>query len=95
MENNFHQQMLYCNFHNHINFMIVFDAVTTAQNGITALNLLRENKNNFDLLMTNVDMPNMDGFKLLELVGMDLPVICKYPLTLSILSIHRVTNCSV
>ncbi|XP_058783392.1 two-component response regulator ORR24-like [Vicia villosa] len=49
--------------------------VTTAQNGITALNLLRENKNNFDLLMTNADMPNMDGFKLLELVGMHLPVI--------------------
>ncbi|XP_045800424.1 two-component response regulator ARR12-like [Trifolium pratense] len=51
--------------------------VTTAQNAITALNLLRENKNNFDLVISNVHMPDMDGFKLLELVGleMDLPVI--------------------
>ncbi|XP_024633361.1 two-component response regulator ARR1 [Medicago truncatula] len=51
--------------------------VTTAQNAITALNLLRENKSNFDLVISNVHMPDMDGFKLLELVGleMDLPVI--------------------
>ncbi|KAL5075826.1 hypothetical protein RYX36_014810 [Vicia faba] len=51
--------------------------VTTAQNGITALNLLRENKNNFDLLMTSVDLPNMDGFKLLKLVGIktNIPVL--------------------
>ncbi|XP_073223160.1 two-component response regulator ARR10 isoform X2 [Cicer arietinum] len=51
--------------------------VTTAQNAITALNLLRENKNNFDLVISNVHMPDMDGFQLLELVGleMDLPVI--------------------
>ncbi|XP_050891934.1 two-component response regulator ARR12 isoform X2 [Lathyrus oleraceus] len=51
--------------------------VTTAQNAITALNLLRENKKNFDLVISNVHMPDMDGFKLLELIGleMDLPVI--------------------
>nr|QSD99709.1 MYB family transcription factor [Melilotus albus] len=51
--------------------------VTTAQNAITALNLLRKNKSNFDLVISNVHMPDMDGFKLLELVGleMDLPVI--------------------
>lgn len=59
--------------------MIVVVAVTTAQNAITALNLLRENKNNFDLVISNVHMPDMDGFQLLELVGleMDLPVISK------------------
>jgi len=57
----------------------LFVAVTTAQSALTALNLLRENKNNFDLVISNVHMPDMDGFKLLELVGleMDLPVISK------------------
>ncbi|XP_024633358.1 two-component response regulator ORR24 [Medicago truncatula] len=51
--------------------------VTTAHSALTALNLLRENKSNFDLVISNVHMPDMDGFKLLELVGleMDLPVI--------------------
>jgi len=56
-----------------------FVSVTTAQNAITALNLLRENKSDFDLVISNVHMQDMDGFKLLELVGleMDLPVISK------------------
>ncbi|KAG2691400.1 hypothetical protein I3843_08G007400 [Carya illinoinensis] len=51
--------------------------VTTTNQAITALKLLRENKNNFDLVISDVHMPDMDGFKLLELVGleMDLPVI--------------------
>ncbi|CAI8607905.1 unnamed protein product [Vicia faba] len=51
--------------------------VTTAKNAIDALNLLRENKKNFDLVINNVHMADMDGFKLLELIGleMDLPVI--------------------
>ncbi|XP_058783380.1 two-component response regulator ORR24-like [Vicia villosa] len=49
--------------------------VTIAQSGITALNMLSENKNNFDMLMTNVQIPDIDGFMLLELVGMHLPVI--------------------
>jgi two-component response regulator (ARR-B family) len=55
--------------------------VTNAQ---TALDMLRERKeygNQFDLVISNVAMPkpNMDGFKLLELIGLetDLPVICK------------------
>jgi len=60
-------------------FFIIFVTVTTAQSALTALNLLRENKSNFDLVISNVHMPDMDGFKLLELVGleMDLPVISK------------------
>ncbi|XP_022750306.1 two-component response regulator ARR12-like [Durio zibethinus] len=51
--------------------------VTITSQAVTALKLLRENKNNFDLVISDVHMPDMDGFKLLELVGleMDLPVI--------------------
>ncbi|KAK8513512.1 hypothetical protein V6N13_002251 [Hibiscus sabdariffa] len=52
-------------------------AVTTTSHAITALKLLRDSKNEFDLVISDVHMPDMDGFKLLELVGleMDLPVI--------------------
>ncbi|KAE8678680.1 Two-component response regulator ARR2 [Hibiscus syriacus] len=51
--------------------------VTTTSQAITALKMLRENNNKFDLVISDVHMPDMDGFKLLELVGleMDLPVI--------------------
>ncbi|XWS72602.1 hypothetical protein CRYUN_Cryun02cG0054100 [Craigia yunnanensis] len=51
--------------------------VTTTNQAITALKMLRENKNRYDLVISDVNMPDMDGFKLLELVGLelDLPVI--------------------
>ncbi|KAJ0714895.1 putative response regulator and transcription factor RR-B-type family [Helianthus annuus] len=41
------------------------------------LSLLRENKSGFDIVLSDVHMPDMDGFKLLEHIGleMDLPVI--------------------
>ncbi|EPS59389.1 hypothetical protein M569_15420 [Genlisea aurea] len=42
-----------------------------------ALGILREKREEFDIVISDVNMPDMDGFKLLELVGleMDLPVI--------------------
>ncbi|WOK93166.1 two-component response regulator ORR21 [Canna indica] len=51
--------------------------VTTCSEATRALSLLRENKGAFDLIISDVHMPDMDGFRLLELVGleMDLPVI--------------------
>lgn len=44
-----------------------------------ALDILRERRDGFDIVISDVNMPDMDGFKLLEYVGleMDLPVISK------------------
>ncbi|XP_047330443.1 two-component response regulator ORR21-like isoform X2 [Impatiens glandulifera] len=49
----------------------------TCSKATEALDLLRERKGFFDMVLSDVHMPDMDGFKLLELVGleMDLPVI--------------------
>lgn len=69
-------------------------AVTTTSQAITALEMLRENKNKFDLVISDVHMPDMDGFKLLELVGleMDLPVISKQRITPLLIAIELL-NC--
>ncbi|XP_037463402.1 two-component response regulator ORR24-like [Triticum dicoccoides] len=50
---------------------------TTVMDAKTALKMLRSGKEEFDMVITDVRMPDMDGFKLLELIGleMDLPVI--------------------
>ena len=55
-------------------------AVTTASEAKTALTMLRENKDKFDLVIADVHLPDMDGLKLLELVEleMDLPVVSKW-----------------
>ncbi|KAH7439130.1 hypothetical protein KP509_04G046400 [Ceratopteris richardii] len=51
--------------------------VTTCARVAEALELLRRHAGTFDLVMSDVYMPDADGFKLLETVGleMDLPVI--------------------
>ncbi|KAK8998822.1 hypothetical protein V6N11_070007 [Hibiscus sabdariffa] len=55
----------------------LFFSVTKCNRAETALSVLRENKNGFDIVISDVHMPDMDGFKLLEHIGleMDLPVI--------------------
>ncbi|KAI5073083.1 hypothetical protein GOP47_0011096 [Adiantum capillus-veneris] len=51
--------------------------VTTCNRVKLALQLLRENRDEFDLVLSDVYMPDEDGFKLLEVIGLelDLPVI--------------------
>jgi CheY-like chemotaxis protein len=51
--------------------------VTTCPQATRALTMLGENRCGFDIVISDVHMPDMDGFRLLELVGleMDLPVI--------------------
>ncbi|KAF3332419.1 Two-component response regulator ARR2 [Carex littledalei] len=50
---------------------------TKCTSGTKALEMLRENEGEFDIVLTDVHMPDMDGFQLLELVGleMDIPVV--------------------
>lgn len=54
--------------------------MTTSCLAREALNLLRERKDGYDIVISDVNMPDMDGFKLLEHVGleMDLPVISQF-----------------
>ncbi len=54
--------------------------MTTCNLATKALSLLRENRNYFDLVISDVYMPDMDGFKLLEAIGLelDLPVISEF-----------------
>lgn len=61
--------------------LVVVVTVTTTTESVKALELLTENKDLFDLVICDVNMPEMDGFKLLKQVGqlgMDLPFISKF-----------------
>ncbi|KAK7320663.1 hypothetical protein VNO77_30346 [Canavalia gladiata] len=65
------------NLHLEVQHFLFRSVLTTAKSAVSALELLRQSKNKFDLVISDVHMPDMDGFKLLELVGLelDLPVI--------------------
>ncbi|GLT43167.1 hypothetical protein SLA2020_171370 [Shorea laevis] len=51
--------------------------VTKCERAMEALYLLREDRNRFDIVICDLHMPEIDGFKLLEIASleMDLPVI--------------------
>ncbi|KAF5931418.1 hypothetical protein HYC85_032291 [Camellia sinensis] len=51
--------------------------VTTCSSAQDALSILRQGKSKFDIVISDVHMPDMDGFKLLEIIclEMDLPVV--------------------
>lgn len=53
-------------------------AVTCAKDANEALNMLRTQS--FDLVISDVDMPGVDGFQLLEQIKEEfsLPVICEF-----------------
>jgi len=67
-------------FSQHSNSSQLFVSVTTCCLARHALSLLRERKDGYDIVISDVNMPDMDGFKLLEHVGleMDLPVISQF-----------------
>ena len=63
-------------------------AVTMVTDAKTALDMLRERKgrdDQFDMVISDVFMPGIDGFKLLEIISleMDIPVISKALLKLT------------
>jgi two-component response regulator (ARR-B family) len=61
------------------NTSLYFVSVTTCGRATKARELLKEDRNKFDLIISEVYMPAMDGSKCLELTGleMDLPIISK------------------
>lgn len=54
--------------------------MTTCTEAVVALSFLNDSKEAFDLVLSDVYMPDMNGFELLANIGlkMDLPVISKH-----------------
>lgn len=54
--------------------LLLNNAVTTFSRGAEALKILRERKDDFDIVLSDVHMPDMDGFKLLEHIALELDI---------------------
>ncbi|KAJ8641934.1 hypothetical protein MRB53_018628 [Persea americana] len=54
-----------------------YEGVTICKHATIALSLLRGERAKYDIVLTDVHMPDVDGFKLLEIVGLEmyLPVL--------------------
>lgn len=53
-------------------------SVTAVQSGSTALSLLLDGNNQFDLLLTDVHLPDINSFMLLqESLNRELPTVCE------------------
>lgn len=70
---------LFIDFLKKVHIFLLF-VVTICSQADVALTILRERKDSFDLVLSDVHMPGMNGYKLLQQVGLlelDLPVISK------------------
>ncbi len=65
-----------CDWYTSLYFLLVASCGRAAK----APELSREDRDRLDPIVSDVDMPDMDGFKLLERVGleMDLPIIGRF-----------------
>jgi CheY-like chemotaxis protein len=70
---------LYCGFSGVTSNLPFLNVATKCTSGTEGLEILRQNEGEFDIVLTDVHMPDMDGFQLLEQIGleMDIPVISK------------------
>ncbi|KAK4367706.1 hypothetical protein RND71_011498 [Anisodus tanguticus] len=61
----------------HFFHLFLAGVITTTRNANEAVEMLRKNKESFDIVITDVVGDDMDGFKLLEAIGleMDIPII--------------------
>ena len=48
--------------------------VTSTTSSVTALEYLRTKKEEFDIVLSDVHMPDIDGFKLLEQIALDIDI---------------------